>query len=106
MLNKLRLAPGTKLTFYNSVAKALQRKVRKFLELNLTFVEVTGEELVRGGGAGLGAFCPPPPPSRIGLRSYRWAEEVTFSSKKAFQNEINLLKNKKIFSSLKKVLTI
>ena len=59
MLNKLRLAPGTKLTFYNSVAKALQRKVRKFLELNLTFVEVTGEELVRGWGDGLGAFWPP-----------------------------------------------
>ena len=62
MLNKLGLAPGTKLTFYNSVAKALQLKVRKFLELNLTFVEVTGEELVRGWGGGvgvLGAFWPP-----------------------------------------------
>ena len=56
MLNKLGLTPGTNLTFYNSVAKALQLKVRKFLELNLTFVEVTGEELV---GGRLGAFWPP-----------------------------------------------
>ena len=60
MLNKLGLSPGTKLTFYNSVAKALQLKVRKFLELNLTFVEVTGQELVRGWGVGgLGAFWTP-----------------------------------------------
>ena len=65
MLNKLGLAPGTNLTFYNSVAKALQLKVRKFLELNLTFVEVTGEELVRGWGDGLGAFCPPPILDRV-----------------------------------------
>ena len=58
MLNKLGLAPGKNLTFYNSVAKALKLKVRKFLELNLTFVEVTGEELVGGGGR-LGASWTP-----------------------------------------------
>ena len=62
MLNKLGLSPGMKLTFYNSVAKALQLKVRKFLELNLTFVEVTGEELVRGWGGGwVGCFLDPHP---------------------------------------------
>ena len=36
--------------FYISVAKGLKLKARKFLELNPTFVEVTGERLVAGGG--------------------------------------------------------
>ena len=41
------------LKLYTSVVKMLKVKVRKFLELILTFVEVIGEKLVG----------PPPPPS-------------------------------------------
>ena len=36
------------LKFYSSVAKGLKLKVRKLCELIPTFVEVTGEKLVRG----------------------------------------------------------
>ena len=57
MLNNLGLALGTNLKFYTIVEKALQLKVKTFLELNPTFVEVTGEELVEGGGGG--AFWSP-----------------------------------------------
>ena len=49
------MALGTNLQFYTSVAKRLKLKVRKFWGLVPTFVEVTGEELIRG------AFLPPPP---------------------------------------------
>ena len=49
--NNLRLALGTNLTFYTSVAKGLKLKFRKF-GLIPTFVEVTGEKLVGGGGGG------------------------------------------------------
>ena len=41
--------------FYTGVAKGLKLKVRKFWRLILTFVEVTGEKLVGGGGL----FCLP-----------------------------------------------
>ena len=41
--------------FYNCEAKGLKLKVRKFLGLSPTFVEVTGEKLVGG------LFAPPPP---------------------------------------------
>ena len=44
--NNLGLALGTILKFYKSVAKRLKLKVRKFLGLIPTFVEVTGEKLV------------------------------------------------------------
>ena len=54
--NNLGLWLGTNLKYYTSVAKGLDLKVRKFLGLNPTFVEVTGEKLVGGG-----AFCPPHP---------------------------------------------
>ena len=37
---------GTNLKFYTSVAKGLKLKVRKFLGLISTFVEVAGEKLV------------------------------------------------------------
>ena len=47
--NNFGLALGTNLKFYTSVAKGLKLKVRNFLGLNRTFVEVTGEKLVRGG---------------------------------------------------------
>ena len=43
------------LKFYNSVAKGLKLKVRKFWERVPTFVEVTGET-----GRGRRAFWPPP----------------------------------------------
>ena len=55
--NNLGLALGTNLKFYTSVAKGLKLKVRKFLGLIPTFLEVTGEKLVGGGGGIL--FCPP-----------------------------------------------
>ena len=44
--NNLGLALGTNLKFYPSVAKGLKLKVRKFWDLTLTFLEVTGEKLV------------------------------------------------------------
>ena len=47
--NNLGLAPGTNSKFYTSAAKGLKLKVRKFLGLNPTFVEVTVEKLVGGG---------------------------------------------------------
>ena len=46
MFNKLGLALGMVLNFYNSVAKKLTLKVGKFLVLNLKSVEVTGGNLV------------------------------------------------------------
>ena len=48
--NNLGLALGTNLKFYTSVTKGLKLKVRKFLELIPTFIEVTGEKLLGGGG--------------------------------------------------------
>ena len=47
MFNNLGLALGTKLKSYTSVAKGLKLKVRKFWGLIPTFVEVTGEKLVK-----------------------------------------------------------
>ena len=44
--NNSGLALGTNLKFYTSVEKGLKLKVRNFLELIPTFVEVTGEKLV------------------------------------------------------------
>ena len=59
--NNLGLALRTNLKFYASLSKGLKLKVKKFWELILTFVEVTGEKLVRG------TFLPSRP-SWIGLR--------------------------------------
>ena len=59
--NNLGLALSTNLKFYASLSKGLKLKVKMFWELILTFVEVTGEKLVRG------TFLPSPP-SWIGLR--------------------------------------
>ena len=56
--NNLGLALDTNLEFYTSVAKGSKLKVRKFLGINPTFVEVLGEKQVGGGGIG-GAFCLP-----------------------------------------------
>ena len=47
------------LEFYASVAKGLKLKVRKFLGLIPTFVEVTREKLVGG------PFLPPPILNRV-----------------------------------------
>ena len=46
----LRLAPGTNLKFYASLAKVLKLKVRRVLGLVPTFAVVTGEKLLAGGG--------------------------------------------------------
>ena len=46
--SNFKLALGTNLKFYISVAKGLKGNVRKFLGLVPTFVEVTREKLVRG----------------------------------------------------------
>ena len=51
------------LNFHTNVAKGLKLKVRKFLGLILTFVEVTGEKLVEG------AFLPPPILNRVEEKS-------------------------------------
>ena len=51
--DNLGLALGMALKLYDSVAKRLKLKVRKFLGLILTFVEVTGDQLVGD------PFCPP-----------------------------------------------
>ena len=48
--NNLRLALGTNFQIYTSVAKELKLKFRRFSELILTFLEVTGETLVGGRG--------------------------------------------------------
>ena len=52
------------LKFYTSVTKGLKLKVAKFCWLIPTFVEVTGDKLVRG------LFAAPPPPFWIGLRRF------------------------------------
>ena len=46
--NNLGLALDLALKFYTSVAEDLKLKVRKFLRLISTFVEVTGKKLVGG----------------------------------------------------------
>ena len=55
--NNFRLALGTNLKFYTSVAKELKVKVRKFLGLVPTFVEVARKKLV-----GESSCLPPLPP--------------------------------------------
>ena len=44
--NNLGLALGIALKFYTGVTKKLQLKIKKFLGLILTFVEVAGEKLI------------------------------------------------------------
>ena len=64
--NSLGLALDTNLKFYTSLSKGLKLKVRKFLGLILTFVEVTGEKLVES------LFVPPPHPlimNRVNLNA-------------------------------------
>ena len=52
--NNLELALGKNLKCYTSVEKGLKLKVKQFLELISTFVEVRGEKLVGRGGGGRG----------------------------------------------------
>ena len=54
--NNLGLALRATLKFSISMAKGLKLKVRKFWGLISTFVEVTGEKLIGGGGL----FAPAP----------------------------------------------
>ena len=56
--NNLALILGTSLKFYTSMEKGLKLKVRKFLGLIPTSVEVTGEKLVEG------TLFPSPSPHR------------------------------------------
>ena len=70
--NNLGLALGTILRFYTNVAKGLKLKVRKFLGLILTFVEVTGEKLVLGEGA----FCRPPILNSVKHQSHRMVKHT------------------------------
>ena len=56
--NNLGLVLGTNVKFYISVAKGLKLKVKKFLGLILTFVEVIEEKLIKGEEG----LCPPSPP--------------------------------------------
>ena len=53
------MALGINLKFYINLPKGVKLKVRKLLGLILTFVEVTGEKLVLGGGGGVAHFLPP-----------------------------------------------
>ena len=72
--NNLGLTLGTNLKFYISVAKGLKLKVKMFLGLIPTFVEVTGkaptfvevrEEKLVGG-----SLCPPSPIlNRVNMRN-------------------------------------
>ena len=96
VLNNLGLALGTNLTLYTSVEKALKLKVRKFLELNPTFVEVTGEELVGGMRAFLALIL-----NKVKKLSFCRGGNLFF--KKSISKWNSTLKNKKILSSLKKV---
>ena len=64
--NKLGLALGVNLNFYVSVTKRSKLKVKKFLALIRTFVEVTGGKVVRGEGGGL--FGPLPILNRVNIK--------------------------------------
>ena len=65
--NNLGLMWVMALKFHTSVRKRLKLKVRKFLELISTFVEVTEEKLVGRGGAFNPSLPPPLTPSWKGL---------------------------------------
>ena len=59
--NNLELALGMTLKVYTNVGKGLKVKVIKVLGVTPTFVEVTWEKLVGGGG-----LLPPTPPLEYG----------------------------------------
>ena len=84
----MRLALGMALKFYTSVAKELKLKVRKFVGLIVTFVEVTWAKLV-------GAF--PPILNRVKVKRALEARVNQFLSQNVQNNEIfeisKMLKN-------------
>ena len=57
------------LKFYTSVAKRLKLKVRKFFGLTPSFVQVTEEKLVGGGG-----YLLPPSQPWIGLNIFEFSQ--------------------------------
>ena len=87
-INNLRFALGMALKFYTSVAKELKLKVRKFVGLIVTFVEVTWAKLV-------GAF--PPILNRVKVKRALEARVNQFLSQNVQNNEIfeisKMLKN-------------
>ena len=94
--NNLRLALGTNLKFYTSVAKELKLKFRKFQGLIPTFVEVTGEKLVGE------SFCPPSPPlppSSVGLINYF---STTLNAHPLFKTKIKWSPRLSIFTAFSK----
>ena len=95
--NNLGLVPGTNLKFYTSVIKGLKLKVRKFLGLFPTFVEVTWEKLVGGGGL----FAPLPPPTtswirlKAGITTQDASHQNRFPSNTEVSDTANLHKSEK-----------
>ena len=77
-LNNLGLTLGKNLKFYICMAKGLKLKVRKFLRLVRTFVEVIGNK---------GPFDPSPLPSWIGLIPV--SHQQTFYSPQAHKCQRN-----------------
>ena len=74
--NNLGLPLGTYMKVYTNVVKGLKLKVRKFWELILTFVEVTGKKTSTGGGLGVGvgkgrAFWPLRHPAILDRVNYK-----------------------------------
>ena len=85
--NNLGLALGTNLKFCASLSKGLKLKVRKFLGLIPTFVEVTGEKLVGG------PFCPPPL-FWIGLSKLKFPKDLVTFTKEICNGKLHLLCSK------------
>ena len=78
MTSNLGLAVGMALKFYKSVIRELKRNVGKIKGLILTFVEVTWEKLVVGGGG----FSSPTTLNRVKVKRAQEARENQF----LFQN--------------------
>ena len=77
------------LKLYTSVAKGLKLKVKKFLGLVRTFIEVTREKLVGG------LFAPPPPTltilNRVNVNNATLATDLTEHSAKLCAERIQVL---------------
>ena len=84
------LALGINLILCTSVVKGLKLKVRKFWGQNPSFVEVTGEKLVGGGG-----FLPPPPIlNRVkGNNLYETTESAYLSKSWKFKQKAKIKQN-------------
>ena len=81
--NNLRLALDTNLKFYASAPKELKPTVGKFWGLISTFVEVTGEKLIRN------TFLPPSAPilNSVNLKLFslkvKWSVSVSIIAEKS-----------------------